>query len=81
MVSGPIVVNYMGNLMVLASKDDFAFQSPPGYVYRFIRYPNSFRATLAQVSSDMYNALMGAHNSMDRIQLAIQQVPTHSITA
>lgn len=81
MVSGPIVVGYMGNLMVLASKRDFPFQAPVGYIYRHIRYPNSFRATLAQVSSDMYNALMGAHTAMDRIQLAIQQVPTHVKTA
>ncbi|CAF3715450.1 unnamed protein product [Rotaria sp. Silwood1] len=81
MISAPIIVGYMGNLMVLASKRDFPFQAPLGYVYRYIRYPNSFRATLAQVSSDMYNALMGAHTAMDRIQLAIQQVPTHVKTA
>ncbi|CAF1326597.1 unnamed protein product [Rotaria sp. Silwood1] len=81
MVSGPIVVCYMSNLMVLASKRDFSFQAPLDYVYRYIRYPNSFRATLLQVSSDMYNALMGAHTAMDRIQLAIQQVPSHVKTA
>ena len=45
------------------------------------RYPNSFRATLSQVSNDMYNALMGAHTSMDQIQLSIKQVPTHVKTA
>ncbi|CAF4981024.1 unnamed protein product, partial [Rotaria magnacalcarata] len=81
MVSGPIAVGYMGNLMVLASKQDFPFRTPAGYVYRFIRYPNSFRATLAQVSSEMYDALMGAHTAMDSIQLAIKQVPTHVKTA
>jgi hypothetical protein len=37
MVSGPIVVGYMGNLMVLASKKDFPFQTPEGYTYRYIR--------------------------------------------
>jgi len=37
MVSGPIVVGYMGNLMVLASKRDFPFQAPDGYNYRYIR--------------------------------------------
>jgi hypothetical protein len=36
MVSGPIVVGYMGNLMVLASKRDFPFQAPVEYVYRYI---------------------------------------------
>jgi len=37
MISGPIVVGYMGNLMVLASKRDFPFQAPNGYIYRYIR--------------------------------------------
>jgi hypothetical protein len=37
MVSGPMAVGYMGNLMVLASKRDFPFQAPPGYTYRYIR--------------------------------------------
>ena len=37
MVAGPIVVGYMGNLMVLASKKDFPFQVDPGYVFRYIR--------------------------------------------
>ncbi len=77
MVSGPMIVNYVGNLMVLASKRDFPLIAPANYVFRYIRYSNSFRATLAQVSSDMYNALMGAHMAMDRIQLAIQQIPNH----
>jgi hypothetical protein len=36
-VSGPIVVGYMGNLMVLASKKDFPFHAPEGYTYRYIR--------------------------------------------
>ena len=54
--------------------------SSPFYIHPS-RYPNSFRATLSQVSNDMYNALMGAHTSMDQIQLSIKQVPTHVKTA
>lgn len=37
MVAGPIVVDYMGNLMVLASKKDFPFRVDAGYVFRYIR--------------------------------------------
>ncbi|CAF1061905.1 unnamed protein product [Rotaria sordida] len=81
MVSGPIIIRYMGNLMVIASKRDFSLQAPLDYVYRYIRYPKSFRATLAQASSDMYNALIGAHTAMDSIQSAMQQVPTSVKTA
>ena len=46
MVSGPIVVGYMGNLMVLASKKDFPFQAPTSYVYRYIR---SFQITFCSM--------------------------------
>ncbi|CAF1487565.1 unnamed protein product, partial [Rotaria sordida] len=81
MVSGPIVIRYMSNLMIIASKRDFSLQVPLGYVYRYNIHPNSFRATLAQASDDMYNALMGAHIAMDRIQSAMQQVPTSVKTA
>ena len=47
MVSGPIVVGYMGNLMVLASKKDFPFQAPTNYVYRYIR---SFQYTFCSMN-------------------------------
>ncbi|CAF4070886.1 unnamed protein product, partial [Rotaria sordida] len=77
-VAGPITVNYIGNLMVLSSKKDFAFTSPTdNYVYQYIKYPNSFSATLVQVANQIYNAFINAHNNMDRIQLNMQQIPNH----
>jgi tetratricopeptide (TPR) repeat protein len=77
-VAGPITVNYVGNLMVLSSKKDFAFTLPkPDHVYQYIKYPNSFRATLVQIANEMYNAFIGAHSNMDRIQLDMQQIPRH----
>ena len=77
-VAGPITVNYIGNLMVLSSKQDFAFApSNPDHVYQHIKYPNSFRTTLVQIANQIYNVFMGAHNNMDRIQLNMQQIPKH----
>jgi hypothetical protein len=77
-VAGPITVNYIGNLMVLSSKKDFALPLPtPDYEYEYIKYPNSFRTTLVQIANEMYNAFMDAHHNMDRIQLDMQQIPRH----
>jgi predicted transcriptional regulator len=77
-VAGPITVNYIGNLMVLSSKQDFAFRpSNPNHVYQHIQYPNSFRTTLVQIANKIYNVFRNAHSNMDRIQLDMQQIPRH----
>ncbi|CAF4356254.1 unnamed protein product, partial [Adineta steineri] len=71
-VAGPIVVNYIGNLMILSSKQDFPFRpSNPAHVYQHIQYPKSFRTTLVQIAHRIYNVFMNAHSNMDRIQLNI----------
>ena len=77
-VAGPIIVNYIGNLMVLASKKDFAFTLPTSnHIYRYMKYPNSFRATLVQVANQVSNAFFIAHSNMDTIQVNMLQIPTH----
>ncbi|CAF4961865.1 unnamed protein product, partial [Rotaria sp. Silwood1] len=81
MTAGPLVVNYIGNLLVLASKRDFPLSRPPFFAFQHIKDPNSFRATLSQVVGAMYSALLGAHTSMDRIQRNVQLVPGHVKTA
>ena len=62
------------------SKFEVLMEFYHGFSFIF-RYPQSFRATLAQVSSDMYNTLMAAHTAMDKIQLSIRQVPSQMKTA
>ena len=81
MTAGPLAVNYIGNLLVLASKRDFPLVRPPQFTFQHIQDPNSFRATLAQVTGSMYSALLAAHTAMDRIQINVQQVPGHVKTA
>jgi hypothetical protein len=81
LVSGPIIVNYVGNLLVLSSRQDFPFTRPtPDYVYQHIKYPNSFRTTLVQITNQIYNVFIDAHNKMDKIQLNIQQIPNYLMT-
>jgi DNA segregation ATPase FtsK/SpoIIIE-like protein len=81
MTSGPLAVIFMGNLLTVASKRDFPLTRPPKFAFQHIKEPDSFRATLAQVSGSMYSALLGAHTAMDRIQLNVQQVPDQVKTA
>ena len=81
MTAGPLTVNYVGNLLVLAGKRDFPLSPPPQFIFQYIQNPKSFRATLAQVSGALYSALAGAHAAMDRVQLNAQQIPGHVKTA
>ena len=77
MTAGPLAVNYIGNLLVLASQHDFPLVRPPQFTFQHIQNPNSFRATLTQVIGSMYSALLAAHTAMDRIQINMQEVPGH----
>ena len=75
-VAGPTIVNYISSLITLSSTQDFPFaSSTPDHKYEYIKYPNSFRTTLVQISNEMYNAFLDAHTNMDRIQLNMQQIP------
>ena len=51
-ISGPMTVILLGNLMIVSSKLDFSFVDfSPNYKYVYMRYPQSFRATLTQISN------------------------------
>ncbi|CAF0856564.1 unnamed protein product [Adineta steineri] len=77
MTAGPLTVNYISNLVVLASKRDFPLTPPPHFTFQYIKDPSSFKATLDQVVRSMYAALIGAHTAMDSIQLNVQRIPGH----
>ncbi|CAF2109584.1 unnamed protein product [Rotaria magnacalcarata] len=81
-VSGPATVNLLGQLMVVSSKHDFSFQDfMPDYKFLYMRFPRSFRATLTQIANDGWEAFMGAHNNMNKIQASMQLVPRQVKTA
>jgi uncharacterized phage infection (PIP) family protein YhgE len=79
MVGGPASINYMGAVMAIASRKDFPLK--PDFAYKLVKYPNSYKATLVQVSNDMFGALYGAHTSMDRIQSNMRLIPAQIKTA
>ena len=51
-VSGPMTVNLLGQLMVVSSKLDFSFVDFfPDSKFVYMKYPSSFRATLTQIAN------------------------------
>jgi hypothetical protein len=81
-VPGPTVIALLGQLMVLSGKIDFSLQeNAPRDGFKYMRHPESFRASLVQVSNDGWGAFMNAHKNMDKIQLYMQQVPAQVKTA
>jgi hypothetical protein len=79
MAAGPASINYMGAVMAIASIKDFPLAV--GFDYKLVKYPNSFHATLVQVSNDMYRALSGAHTSMEKIHTNMRAIPALLKTA
>ncbi|CAF0794059.1 unnamed protein product [Rotaria sp. Silwood1] len=79
MDAGPASINLLGSVMAIASRKDFPLKTD--FNYTLVKYPESFQATLMQVSHDMYRALYGAHTSMESIQVSMRQIPTLLKTA
>uniref|UniRef100_A0A915L3X4 Uncharacterized protein n=1 Tax=Romanomermis culicivorax TaxID=13658 RepID=A0A915L3X4_ROMCU len=78
----PTVITLLGQLMVLSTTIDFPLneQTPIGG-FKYVRNPGSFRASLVQISNDGWSAFHTAHKNMDKIQLYMQQIPSHVKTA
>jgi len=63
--------------MIMASERDFPFNISSGSKLNYIRYPQSYRTTLLQVSSDMHEIFSNTYSTMYHIQLAVKQIPNH----
>ena len=80
--AGPMTINILGQLIVISTKIDFSLKtSAPDYQFKYIRHPESYRATLIQIANDGWEAFNQAHSSMNMIQLYMAQVPGHVKTS
>ncbi|KTF81360.1 hypothetical protein cypCar_00025399 [Cyprinus carpio] len=78
----PLSIAIMGELVFISSSTDFSInKNPPKGGFKFIRYPDSFRACLMQVCNSGWHAFNEAHTSMDQIRLHTAQVPNYMKTA
>uniref|UniRef100_A0A4W3JK35 Uncharacterized protein n=1 Tax=Callorhinchus milii TaxID=7868 RepID=A0A4W3JK35_CALMI len=78
LIPAPISIAILGQLVAITSADDFAL-SPEGSgrSYRFLRYPESFRACLMQLSNQGWRAFSTAHTNMEQIRLHSRSIPAH----
>ncbi|XP_030641429.1 uncharacterized protein LOC115821777 [Chanos chanos] len=74
----PLSVAIMGELVYISSKTDFSInKNAPKDGYKYIKYPESFRACLMQVCNSGWWAFNEAHKSMDQIRLHTSTVPDY----
>ncbi|KAK9960643.1 hypothetical protein ABG768_008488 [Culter alburnus] len=74
----PLSIAILGELVFISSSTDFSInKNPPKDGYKFIKYPDSFRACLMQVCNSGWWAFNEAHKSMDQIRLHTAQVPQY----
>ncbi|XP_056598237.1 uncharacterized protein LOC130429697 [Triplophysa dalaica] len=86
----PLSIAILGELVHISSSDDFSLykSTPPPTnppptppttppLYKYIKYPDSFRACLMQVCNSGWRAFNEAHKSMDQIRLHTYQVPQY----
>lgn len=74
----PMSIAFLGELVFISSNQDFSIRdgNPEGG-FKFIKYPDSFRACLMQVCNSGWRAFNQAHKNMDQIFLHTQNVPTY----
>ncbi len=79
LVPAPTCVSLLGEMIIVsAAAQDFSLSDrPPEGGFKLLKWPKSFKASLAQVSHSGYDAFLLAHGNMDRIRLQTANVPTH----
>ena len=78
----PQSIALLGHLIIISSDTDFSLQDKKGSInFEVLKYPDSFRASLVQVSHKGWDAFNKAHTSMDQIRLYSSNVDKHVKTA
>ncbi|XP_028390961.1 uncharacterized protein LOC114515836 [Dendronephthya gigantea] len=78
----PLSIALLGQLILISSDADFSLQNEKGNLkFKYLKYPDSFRACLVQVSNRGWDAFNRAHTSMDQIRLFSNNVDKHVKTA
>ncbi|EMP39666.1 hypothetical protein UY3_03108 [Chelonia mydas] len=82
LMPGPISIAILGELAYIAAgQGDFSInKTPPVGRFKYIRHPDSFLASLTQVSNAGWHAFNIAHKNMDQIRLLSMSVPSHMKT-
>uniref|UniRef100_A0A8C8DXH1 Uncharacterized protein n=1 Tax=Oryzias sinensis TaxID=183150 RepID=A0A8C8DXH1_9TELE len=74
----PLSIAIMGELVFISSAFDFSInKNPPKAGFKFIKYPDSFRACLMQICNSAWHAFNLAHKNMDQIRIYTFNVPAY----
>ncbi|XP_030640879.1 uncharacterized protein LOC115821244 [Chanos chanos] len=77
----PLSIAILAELIFISSLTDFSInKNPTKDGYKYIKYPESFRASLMQVCNSGWWAFNEAHKSMDQIRLHTSTVPDYMKT-
>uniref|UniRef100_A0A4W6FM99 Uncharacterized protein n=1 Tax=Lates calcarifer TaxID=8187 RepID=A0A4W6FM99_LATCA len=78
LIPAPLSIAIMGELVFISHCDDFSInKNPPKGGYKFIKFPDSFRACLMQVYDSLSHAFNEAHKNMDQICIHMSTVPDY----
>ncbi|XP_054833433.1 uncharacterized protein LOC129328408 [Eublepharis macularius] len=77
LMPAPLSIAVLGQLIFIsAGQGDFSInRNPPPQGFQYIKYPESFRACLCQVSNEGWHAFNEAHISMNQIRLLTLKIP------
>ncbi|CAC5380916.1 unnamed protein product [Mytilus coruscus] len=78
LTSTPTSIALFGHLMLIATESDFTLlENAPKDGFKYLKYPNSFRASLVQLSNMGWDAFNEAHLNMDSIRLHTTNLDSH----
>ncbi|XP_071125138.1 putative leucine-rich repeat-containing protein DDB_G0290503 [Mytilus edulis] len=78
LTSAPTSIALIGQLMLIATESDFTLlENAPKDGFKYLKYPNSFRASLVQLSNMGWDAFNDAHMNMDSIRLHTTNLDSH----
>ncbi|XP_035283600.1 uncharacterized protein LOC118232631 isoform X2 [Anguilla anguilla] len=74
----PMSIAILAELIFISSNTDFSIRKGgPEGGFKYIKYPDSFRACLMQVCNSGWRAFNDAHKNMDQIRLYTNNVPKY----
>jgi hypothetical protein len=74
-LANAFTANYLNNLLVRTSRQDFPFIIPNGYLPKYIQDPASFRQTISKLSAEILVALTDAREDLNRVHTGMDVVP------
>ncbi|GAA6220045.1 uncharacterized protein LOC122129147 [Lates japonicus] len=74
----PLSIAIMGELVFISCCNDFSInKNAPQKGFKYIEYPDSFRACLMQICNSGWHAFNMAHKNMDQIRIHTGTVPEY----